>query len=533
MGRPTLYRPEYCQMLIDHMAEGLSFETFAGVVGVDRDTVFHWVHQHPDFSDAKRKAIMKCQLYWEKLGIQISKSTTATLNEPGKARKQIVKASTGAWIFNMKNRFGWRNEREDAAPPPPPSPSGAAASGPTHVTFEEFCERAGYPAPYPKQLEMRAFGMDETDPRLLLGSRGYGKTDYAVIMGLAYELYLDSFNEKQPTVTTLLVTKSKDRNASILEEIAKAAIANGVHFEKRNASSLKVKGLLGKDPSIAAMTIGSSGARGRHPYRIVMDDPVTPEDVSPATRKRVKNLYNELYKLSSNILILGQPVHKLDLYQTLRPLLKKMEVPYGTIPELDVDLEAQLLAGVSKESIESSYHLNVVSENPSPFENVKFADDFVLQNGQAIAFLDPSFEGGDLSALTIGTSYFDGMIIKGRAWKKAWQHCAEDIVKELVACGVKKLCIETNNLGDSPVDLFRSLVPEGMGVAGRKSVTKKHARIMNAGVFAEHLHIAKTSDRTYIEAVTGYEYGAEPDDPPDSLASLLIWIGLVRDATGK
>src|SRR5690606_37878310 len=123
-------------------------------------------------------------------------------------------------------------------------------------------------------------------------------------------------------------------------------------FEKKNASCIRVLGLIGKDHSVSSITVGTSSIRGRHPKRIIMDDPVTEEDVSEATRKRVQRVYNELNKLRSNILVVGQPVHKLDLYGTLRPLLKKMEVPHGAIPELDHDLDAQRLAGVSEESIQ-------------------------------------------------------------------------------------------------------------------------------------------------------------------------------------
>jgi len=63
-------------------------------------------------------------------------------------------------------------------------------------TFEEFCETAKYPAPFPKQKEMREFGMRPGAPRLLLGSRGYGKTDYVTMLGVAYEIYLDFHNPK-------------------------------------------------------------------------------------------------------------------------------------------------------------------------------------------------------------------------------------------------------------------------------------------------------------------------------------------------
>lgn len=68
----------------------------------------------------------------------------------------------------------------------------------------------------------------------------------------------------------------------------------------------------------------------------------------------------------------------------------------------------------------------------------------------------------------------------------------------------------------------------GLGVSGRNTTSEKHARIVNAGTFAENIHISKKSDKLYIDHVTKYEYGAKFDDAPDSLASLLEWIGLVR-----
>ena len=388
-------------------------------------------------------------------------------------------------------------------------------------TFEEFCEAAKYATPYPKQIEMVDFVHKNTEPRLLLGARGLGKTDYPVIMGTAYRLYCDF------THTVLLVTKSEDRNAAMIEEIRKACEANGMNFDKSTSSALRVRGHLGKDHSVATVTIGSNSIRGRHPKQIILDDPVTDEDVSEATRKRVQRVYNELHKLCTDIVVIGQPVHKADLYEMLRPLLLRMEVPHGSIPELDHDLEAQRLAGVSEESIQASYFLKVISENPSPFERVKFIDAFPSE-GTAVAFIDPSHEGGDYTALTIGRSYFDGVAVKGRVWKKAWNHCLDEIIEELTRCNVQRVAFETNALGDQPVIMLRGALPTGVGVIGKKNTKQKHARIVNAGVFAEHLHIAKNSDRKYIEQVTGYEYGSKNDDAPDSLASLLEWLGLVR-----
>jgi hypothetical protein len=101
MGRPTKYKPEYCQMLIKHMSQGYSYETFGAIVDVDRDTLYHWEKLFKDFSDAKRKAFLKCQHFWEKQGIDC-------LITP----KGITFASS-SWIFNMKARFKWKDGNEE------------------------------------------------------------------------------------------------------------------------------------------------------------------------------------------------------------------------------------------------------------------------------------------------------------------------------------------------------------------------------------------------------------------------------------
>ncbi len=409
-------------------------------------------------------------------------------------------------------------ERVDL-PPPPPSNNPAAAPA-AISSFEEFCVKAGYPRPYPKQVEMMRFGMGETDPRLLLGARNYGKTDYITILGVAYDCYLDK------DATWLIITKSKVRNGAIMEEIAKALIANGVELEKENSSCVRRAGHQGKDHTVEALTIKSS-FRGRHPKKTVMDDPVTEEDVSEKQRELVQRKYNEAFKLCQDILIIGQPAHSQDLYAKLRPLLKKMEVKWGEIPELDADLEAQRLAGVDEKSIQASYFLEILSDGSLPFEKINRID--LFGRADSVAWLDPSHKGKDTSALTIARQYGQGVAIAGFAAHRAWNHWAEDVVKYLLRFGVKRLAIECNGLGDQPVILMRQLLKDkGIGVVGVDSTDNKHACIMAAGTFAHQIHLSRESDRAYTDQVIQYEYGARLDDAPDSLARCLKWIGLIR-----
>lgn len=389
-------------------------------------------------------------------------------------------------------------------------------------TFPEFCEKAGYPLPYDKQIEMMTFGMSLEVPRLILGSRGYGKTDYVTILGVAYDIYLNP--EKS---TNLIITKSKTRNTAIIEEISKALEANGVLLDKSNSNCIRVEGLQGKDHSVEVITIKSS-MRGRHPFRVLMDDPVTDEDVSEAMRLLVKRRYDEVYKLCKNILIIGQPAHKHDLYANLRDLIHTLEVPYGTIPELDPDLEAMQLAGVDETSIQMSYHLKIPITGTTPFDKIKYMDSFPV-GGTSIAFIDPSHEGGDYTAVSVIKAYMQGVAVEGRTWKMAWNHCLEQMVAFIISLGVKRVAFETNALGDQPVIMLREMLrPYGIGVVGFRSNTNKHSRIMAAGTFAHLIHLSKKSDRIFTDQVVQYEYKAKHDDAPDSLASGLIWLGLIK-----
>jgi hypothetical protein len=399
---------------------------------------------------------------------------------------------------------------------------------PEKKTFEQFVADAGYPRPFPKQIEMGDFclGGIITEPRMLLGSRGVGKTDYITILRVAYKVYLLGVN-----YSCLIITKEKKRAAAIIYEISQALIKNGVELEKSNSNCVRVKGRLGKDHSVEAISVKAS-MRGRHPDEALMDDPVTEEDVSQAMRDLVERKYNELLKLTKNVCIIGQPAHKQDLYAKLRPLLKLMEVPHGSIPELDHDLEAMKLAGVDERSIEMSYHLRIPVDGTNPFDAIRYVDKFPL-GGDAVAWVDPAFKGTgkDTTALTIVKGHFDGIAVYGKVWQKAWNHCLDDMLPHLVRCGVKKLAVECNSLGDQPVVLFRQLFASkglSIGVVGRDSIKEKHGKIMNAGTYAHLIHLSKESDRAYTNQVVNYEYGAEPDDAPDSLASCMEWIGLIR-----
>ena len=98
-GRPTKYKPEYCQAAIDFMREGYSVTAFAGHIGVARSTVFKWAEENPDFSDSLKTAQALAALWWEE-----SLRIVARTGE----------GNATACIFGVKNRSteDWRDKQE-------------------------------------------------------------------------------------------------------------------------------------------------------------------------------------------------------------------------------------------------------------------------------------------------------------------------------------------------------------------------------------------------------------------------------------
>jgi len=67
-GRPTLYRPEYCETVIELGKQGDSMAQMASHFDVSRQTIENWASDHPEFLEALSKAKAHCQAWWEKAG---------------------------------------------------------------------------------------------------------------------------------------------------------------------------------------------------------------------------------------------------------------------------------------------------------------------------------------------------------------------------------------------------------------------------------------------------------------------------------
>jgi hypothetical protein len=64
-GRPTSYRREFCDRLIELMAEGRSLDGCGHLLGVHPDSLYEWQKVHPEFSEAVRAGRAASTTFWE------------------------------------------------------------------------------------------------------------------------------------------------------------------------------------------------------------------------------------------------------------------------------------------------------------------------------------------------------------------------------------------------------------------------------------------------------------------------------------
>ena len=72
IGRPTLYRPELCDQIIEAMGEGLSADAAAAKVGISVRSLYYWQQEHPEFLQAVQEGRIRALLWWEERALEMA-----------------------------------------------------------------------------------------------------------------------------------------------------------------------------------------------------------------------------------------------------------------------------------------------------------------------------------------------------------------------------------------------------------------------------------------------------------------------------
>ena len=105
-GRPSSYKPEYCEAVIEMGKQGFSVVEMAAEIGVGRTTLERdWTSDNPEFSQALTHARECSQAWWESMG------RTNLIMPP-----QTGQFQASVWSRSMAARFpkDWREKSETA-----------------------------------------------------------------------------------------------------------------------------------------------------------------------------------------------------------------------------------------------------------------------------------------------------------------------------------------------------------------------------------------------------------------------------------
>lgn len=129
-GRPTLYKPEYCSLLVNHLKNGGTMESFGSNIPCSAQTVYTWVETHPEFLEAKKEGESMRHAYYENMGKMIASGNLRRLKsevpvivdgkpiydaEGNVIYKREYEAATpgqSTFIFMTKNMLGWKDRKD-------------------------------------------------------------------------------------------------------------------------------------------------------------------------------------------------------------------------------------------------------------------------------------------------------------------------------------------------------------------------------------------------------------------------------------
>lgn len=96
-GRPTIYKPEYCERAIKYMRNGASITEVAYLLNITRSTLYEWIDLHEEFADALKHGRYTAKGWWMVQG-----------------RRNIKNKEFNSTLFymNMKNRFHWYDNHD-------------------------------------------------------------------------------------------------------------------------------------------------------------------------------------------------------------------------------------------------------------------------------------------------------------------------------------------------------------------------------------------------------------------------------------
>jgi orotate phosphoribosyltransferase-like protein len=98
IGRPTIYREEMCEKVVELLKEGASIEEIGLELNVGYSTIYKWMDMYPEFGEAIKNGREYSKGWWL---------------QQGRIALREKEFNSTLWYMNMKNRHGWADKNEN------------------------------------------------------------------------------------------------------------------------------------------------------------------------------------------------------------------------------------------------------------------------------------------------------------------------------------------------------------------------------------------------------------------------------------
>ena len=369
---------------------------------------------------------------------------------------------------------------------------------------------------------------DDNEEHLLQAHRNSYKTTSLIIVGVIYYLLF------HPDARIAIIRKT-------FTEAAKAVRVISLLFENEIlleifefAFGIRVKKVIDREGKILfnfkqtktqELSIEAHGLdygiTGAHYDRIICDDVITLKDrISFAEREKTKEVLKELrtniIENGKSINVIGTPWHRNDGWTLFNENnIKKFNIHKTKILS-DVAIE-----DIRKRTLPSLFSINYLLEDMGDesalFKNPVF--DNWRENVDCYMHLDAAFDGDHYCALTILGNIGDKYQIKGYVYSGNVKDWIDFILDKYKKYNCKWIAIENNaDKGYTADKLFAA----GLNVKKYNETMNKHLKISTI-IYEnwDRLIFDNNINEEYLEQILDYREGQEPDDAPDSLASIL------------
>jgi hypothetical protein len=387
----------------------------------------------------------------------------------------------------------------------------------------------------PLHSEWIKYCWDSSGPRALQAFRGGYKTTAVTLVGsIVWMLF-------HPNDRIALIRKNFKAAADVIRAIAGAMekeevqaifkLAHGARplpkIAREGVLKYSFKGTDTPEGNLTALGL-DSGITGLHFDKIICDDIITLKDrISRAERERTKEIVREI---ATNIIEpgkgsawIGTPWHRDDAWKAIRgfcPVVKYPLSRYNFVGEKEAERKR---ITTTPFLYQANYELQIGNDEAALFSEPVYSPGWDYFRSGVLAHVDAAYDGDHYCALTIAapirkegdSQYYQivGFTYPGNV--KDW---ADEITRLCRKYRAGAVYVETNPDKGYTADKLRD----------KRLRVKDYAERMNKHLkISTHLYNVwpylewdPDTDEEYMSQVTDYREGAEPDDAPDSAASL-------------